>query len=222
MPIKSFPPHELADEDGLLAVGGDLSVDSLLLAYRNGIFPWPLDEEVLTWFSPEPRALLFLSEFHVSKSLSKELKRAPFRFSTNQAFDRVIEQCAAVKNRFDSRGRPQPGTWITTDMVHAYQQLYRAGFAHSIECWEESELVGGLYGVGIGSYFAGESMFYLRPNASKLAMCHLVEHLSSRGVEWIDCQVMTPLFQSFGAREVSRSKFLALLSTAISRDAILF
>lgn len=222
MPIKEFPSVDLADDDGLLAAGGDLAVESLLLAYRSGIFPWPLYPDVLTWFAPPERAVLFLEKFHVSTSLKKERRRSKFVFTIDRAFQSVIDHCRTVKNRRDSRGRRQRGTWITPEMLAAYTDLHQAGYAHSVECWDGSRLVGGIYGVAIGLMFAGESMFYLEPNASKLAFVYLVEHLRARGASWMDCQVVTPLTESFGAELITRKEFSQILSEAIRSRRKLF
>lgn len=212
MTILAFPPLEDADEHGLLAIGGDLEIDSLLLAYRSGIFPWPLDEETLAWFSPEKRTVLFLDQIHISQSLKKAQRRSTFSFALDRNFESVVRHCAEVKNR----GK-QKGTWITPAIVDAYIDLHRAGFCHSAECYEKEELVGGLYGVSIGAMFAGESMFYRRPNASKLAFVFLCEHLRKHEVKWIDCQVMTPFLSSFGAQEIPRKEFIKLLSHSLRR-----
>lgn len=207
MVISAFPPLKLASPDGLLAVGGDLEIESLLLAYTSGIFPWPIDEETLAWFSPPKRALLFLNEFHISRSLSKLVRKNPFKITFDRDFASVIAACADVK-----RGS---GTWITSEMQAAYLEFHHAGFAHSVEVWNQDRLVGGLYGVSIAKMFAGESMFHLESDASKVALVYLVEHLKGRAIEWIDCQVMTPLFKSFGARMIEREQFLKLLQRAL-------
>ena len=217
MTILAFPPVDEADEHGLLAIGGDLEIDSLLLAYRSGIFPWPLDEETLAWFAPERRTVLFLDKLHIAQSLRKEQRRSKFTFAFNKNFEQVIEHCAEVKNRGKQRG-----TWITSDMIDAYCEFHRAGYCHSIECYEGEDLVGGLYGVSIGAMFAGESMFYRKPNASKLAFIYLCQYLSKRGLPWIDCQIMTPFLASFGAEEVSRAAFLKLLLEQTSRKLSVF
>lgn len=217
MTILAFPPVEDADEHGLLALGGDLEVDSLLLAYRSGIFPWPLDEETLAWFSPPQRTVLFLDRLHVSQSLRKEQRRAKCTFAFDRNFPEVIARCAEVKNRGKQRG-----TWITPQVVSAYCDFHAAGYCHSVECYDDEELVGGLYGVSLGGMFAGESMFYRRPNASKLAFLYLCEHLRERKIPWIDCQVMTPFLKSFGAEEIPRKKFLALLSEGLRSKLKLF
>jgi leucyl/phenylalanyl-tRNA---protein transferase len=206
MTIESFPPHESADLDGLLAFGGDLEVTSLLLAYRNGIFPWPLSEDLLAWFSPPKRAVLFLDQFHVSKSLQKELKNCKFEFCISRDFAQVIDACSEFKNR-----KHQRGTWITDDIKAAYINLHLAGYAFSFECWEDDLLVGGGYGVSIDGKFAGESLFYRKPNASKIAFYYLVEYLKSKGLEWIDCQVINSFTRSLGACEVTRQEFHRLL-----------
>lgn len=216
--IEKFPPHETASVEGLLAVGGDLEPESLLLAYRNGIFPWPiLGNDVLAWFSPPLRALLFFEDFSISRSLKKLIKNNPYRISFNSCFDEVIRQCAISSHRGN-----QVGTWITPEMIEAYRLLHRVGYAHSVECFNGTELVGGLYGVSIGGMFAGESMFYLEPNTSKLCLCHLIDHLSSQGLEWIDCQQLTPLFRNFGAKHVPRAQFLNLLSRATNSPPVKF
>jgi leucyl/phenylalanyl-tRNA---protein transferase len=217
MTILAFPPVELADEDGLLAVGGDLEVDSLLLAYRSGIFPWPLDERCLTWFAPPQRTLLFLKDAHISKKLLREFKSGVYRFEADRDFERIISACAELTNR----GR-QRGTWITPSMRDAYTDLHKAGFCHCIGCYQNDELIGGLYGVALGGMFSGESMFFRKSNASKLALCCLIEHLRQMQCEWIDCQVMTPLLKSFGAVEVPRETFMRLLAKALTKEAQLF
>lgn len=214
MAIVSFPPVKSANEYGFLAAGGDLEVESLLLAYRSGIFPWPIaEEDLLAWFSPPTRALLFLDEFHVGRSLQKIWDKGDCEFKINSDFPRVIEACSERKKEIGQGDRAT--TWITPEMIAAYCDFHRAGFAHSIEVYRKDELIGGLYGVSIGRMFAGESMFYRAPNASKLAVIYLVEELKKRNIRWIDCQVMTPLFESFGAREVSRDEFLALLKESV-------
>lgn len=217
MSIVAFPPIGDADEHGLLAVGGDLEPDSLLLAYRSGIFPWPLDEHILAWFAPPQRALLFFDRIHIAKSLQKERRRKEFTFAFNRNFEAVVAQCAEMKNR-----GAQQGTWITEGIQEAYIRLHQLGYCHSIETYHDGELVGGLYGVSIGSMFAGESMFYRRPNASKLALLHLCDYLQSRGATWLDCQVMTPHLKQFGAIEVPRDEYMNLLRTAIRKKMRLF
>ncbi|MFM1847232.1 MAG: leucyltransferase [Pseudomonadota bacterium] len=217
MVIEAFPPVSDADESGLLAVGGDLDPESLLLAYRSGIFPWPLHERQLAWFSPSERGVLFLKDFHISTSLKKVRNRPGWSFSFDERFAEVITACA------ESAHRPgQSGTWITKKIISGYEEFHRAGFAHSVETYYEGELVGGLYGVAIGGFFAGESMFFKKADASKLALCHLVEHLVKVGVTWIDCQMVTPLLRSFGAQEISRDDYLKILQAATGSSAIIF
>ena len=205
--MTRFPDPRVARGD-IVAVGDDLRVDTLRDAYRHGIFPWPHESLPLPWFSPRRRAVLFFVELHTGRSTRKAAERWPYRFTIDQAFPSVIAECAAAP-------RPgQDGTWIEPVIVKAYTALHEAGDAHSVEAWEGSELVGGLYGVDSGGVFTGESMFHKRPNASKLALLFLIDHLRSRGTSWLDCQVMTPHMQALGARLIARSKFLDLLATA--------
>jgi leucyl/phenylalanyl-tRNA---protein transferase len=217
MAILEFPTVELADSDGFLCVGGDLEVSSLLLAYRSGIFPWPVDKKNLTWFAPPRRALLFLDELHISRSLRREQKRHQFTLSFNRDFAAVIEACAELKNRGSQRS-----TWIHPGMQQAYLNLHRAGYAHSVEAFLDERLVGGLYGVSIAGLFAGESMFYRQPEASKMALLFLLDHLQEQQVPWIDIQMLTPLLRQMGAREVSRAEYMKLLSSALTRPALSF
>jgi leucyl/phenylalanyl-tRNA--protein transferase len=202
MVIERFPPTHRADEHGLLAVGGDVEVESLVLAYRQGIFPWPLQEDLLTWFAPPLRAILEFERLTISRSMKRFLKRHPYELWINRDFPATILACQQSTNRKD-----QPGTWITDELVEGYIALHDAGYAHSIECYEGDTLVGGLYGVSIGPMFAGESMFHRRDNTSKLCLCFVLQWLNARGVRWIDCQVLTPLTESFGAYEVPRDEF---------------
>ena len=212
MVIESFPPHEQADESGVLALGGDLEVESLLLAYRNGIFPWPISIRYpLAWFSPDPRGVLFLKDFHVSRSFQKLIKNSGWTVKFNKNFPEVIQRCALADNRKD-----QEGTWITPQIVKSYIDFHRAGHAFSVETYQEDRLIGGLYGVKIGHYIAGESMFYLKSNASKFAFYHLMENLKQEGIKWIDTQMVTPLTESLGAVEVPREDFLELHKAVIN------
>lgn len=209
--ITAFPPLENADEHGLLAVGGDLEVESLLLAYRSGIFPWPVHSEILAWFAPPQRAVIFTDRLKLSSSLRREIKRTPFKITLNTAFEQVISSCAKAKNR-----KGQRGTWITQEMIDGYCKLHDAGYAYSIEAWSSiDELAGGLYGVSIGRMFAAESMFYLAPNASKLCLAFLVDRLSGSGVSWLDVQVINPFTEALGAVEIARAEFAELLQTAL-------
>lgn len=212
MAIRAFPPVELADEYGLLAVGGDLEIPSLLLAYQNGIFPWPMrGEERIPWFAPPKRAILFLEDFCPSKSLIKTANS--FELRVNSAFPAVIRACGEYR---------KGGTWITEKIEQAYLDLHNAGFAHSIESFRDGKLVGGLYGVCLGGLFTGESMFYRESNASKVALWALVEFLKAQGVSWIDCQVINPHLATLGVVEMPRSKFMEMLAEQLSKSEIIF
>lgn len=216
MPVTRFPDPRRAGPEGVVAVGGDLHPRTLMLAYRQGIFPWPVEGYPLLWFCPGQRAVLDFAELHVSRSLAREQRRSRLRFTTDQDFRAVINHCARVP-------RPgQDGTWITPEIVAAYCELHRLGHAHSVEAWDGGELAGGIYGVDAGGAFGGESMFYLRPNASKLALLHLVGHLRGRGLEWLDVQVMTPHMRALGARLISRDLFLERLARTRARGLKLF
>ena len=210
MAIVEFPDVETADEDGLVAVGGDLEPESIVLAYKSGIFPWPIHERLLAWFAPPQRGVLFLDEFHISRRLREQLKKHPFTTAIDQDFVGVITRCAEVKNRGD-----QDGTWITSTIIEAYRRLFEMGIAHSFESYRDGQLVGGMYGVQIGGFFAAESSFYRETNASKVAMITLVEYLRSQGINWLDCQVITPFSASFGARAVERKEFMKMLKRAL-------
>jgi len=204
-----FPPPELAEENGLLAIGGDLSESRVLLAYSMGIFPWYSDEDPLLWWSPDPRLILIPKELKLSRSLRQTLKKETFRVTLDTAFEQVIRACAEVHNNDDG------GTWITEEMIEAYTALHRSGYAHSVECWLRNELAGGLYGISLGSVFFGESMFTMKSNASKAAFATLVGQLTKWEFDLIDCQVTTPHLISLGAREIPRSEFLVLLKNAL-------
>lgn len=205
-PPLRFPDPRVADAEGLVAVGGDLSVPRLLLAYRSGIFPWTVNP--VSWWSPNPRAIFELERFHVPRSLAKFLRRAPFEVTCNRAFRRVVEGCATP-------GPGRGGSWITADFIDAYTQLHKAGHAHSIECWRAGELVGGIYGVSMGGLFAGESMFHRATNASKVALHHLVARLRERGFALFDIQMITPATRQLGAIEISRDEYLERLAAAM-------
>ncbi len=204
-----FPPCHYAEPDGLLAIGGDLSPERLLLAYQLGIFPWYSEHTPILWWSPDPRLVLFPHELRISKSLHRVIKKDVFRVTVDQSFRQVIEQCAEIR-----RGQGE-GTWILPEMLDAYCLLHRLGYAHSIESWFEGELVGGLYGVAIGRIFFGESMFTKKTDASKVAFVYLVKMLQRWHFQLIDCQVSTRHLKNFGAREIPRNDFLARLSSAI-------
>ena len=205
-----FPPPHLASEDGLLAVGGDLSQERLLLAYRMGIFPWFSDNEPILWWSPDPRLVLYPNEIKISKTLKKILKKETFRVTMDLAFNEVINQCAQV------RLQKNQGTWIIEDIIKAYLRLHESGFAHSVEVWCHGKLAGGLYGVSLGKCFFGESMFNLISNASNIALVKLVEYLEKLSFDLIDCQVTTEHLIRFGAREIPRTLFLKQLEKSLN------
>jgi len=206
-----FPPPELADEDGLLAVGGDLSVERLVLAYSMGIFPWYSDRNPVLWWSPDPRLVLIPAELTVSKTLKQTIRKDVFRVTTNQAFEEVIRSCATVKRKGEQE------TWITEEMIEAYIQLHKAGWAHSVESWNGEELAGGLYGVMMGRAFFGESMFAKKTDASKVAFAVYAAELARKGFEIIDCQVATEHLKRFGAREIPRAEFMVRLEKALNK-----
>lgn len=204
-----FPPPDRADPDGLLGVGGDLRPERLILAYSMGIFPWYSEGLPILWFSPDRRMVLEPTELRVGRSLRKSLRRRPYEITLDQAFGQVIRACATVP-------RPrQEGTWITNEMIDAYEALHHRGLAHSVEAWHQGQLVGGLYGVSLGSAFFGESMFALRPDASKIAFVHAVEQLRRWSFHFVDCQVTTAHLTRFGAVEWDRVDFLARLKRAL-------
>ncbi len=199
-----FPPVEQALSDGLLAMGGDVSPGRLLLAYRQGIFPW-YEGETPLWWSPDPRFVLFPENLRIHKSMRSLLHEPPFDFTINQAFDRVVQACAATPRA------GQDGTWITPALFKGLQQLHKQGYAHSAEAWQGERLVGGLYGVRMGQLFFGESMFSAVSNASKFAFIRYVQHLQGEGLYMIDCQVHTPHLESLGAGMIPRIQFLEIL-----------
>jgi leucyl/phenylalanyl-tRNA--protein transferase len=210
-----FPDPRYAPSD-VVAMGEDLRVETLREAYRKGIFPWPHDGLPLPWFSPRRRAVIFFDELHVGRSLRKARQRSPFTFTIDRDFRAVIAACAEAE-------RPdQDGTWIEPFMIEAYTALHDAGDAHSIEVWEGDELVGGLYGVDCGGLFTGESMFHRRPEASKLALLFVIDHLRERGATFLDCQVMTPHMAALGAREIPRGRFLDALAEVQARGIRIF
>ena len=204
-----FPSPYLASKEGLLAIGGDLSPNRLLLAYSNGIFPWYSEGEPILWWSPDPRLVLYPAELKVSRSLKKFFKQDIFAVTLDRAFREVITECAQV------RLENHEGTWIVDDMVQAYCRLHESGFAHSVEAWQDNRLVGGLYGVSLGKCFFGESMFTRITNASKVALVTLVEHLGQLDFALIDCQITTAHLTRFGAREISRAHYLDELAEAL-------
>ena len=201
-----FPPPEMADEDGLLAIGGDLCTERLLLAYRSGIFPWYNEDEPICWWSPDPRFVLYPDEIKVSSSMKTVLQNGTFRFTINRAFIQVIQNCKTVSRK------EQDGTWISPAMQKAYTALHQLGYAHSAETWLDGKLVGGLYGIRLGNIFFGESMFSLKTNASKFAFINYVQQLQKENVQLIDCQLHTNHLQSMGARMIPRELFMQILA----------
>ena len=204
-----FPPVDSASTEGILAFGGDLSPEHLLLAYRSGIFPWFNIDEPIIWWSPNPRMVLFLDEIKVSKSMRNILNRNVFKVTFNQNFSAVIRNCQKIV-------RPgQDGTWISEQMISAYEKLHELGYAMSIEVWREDALVGGLYGVDLGHVFCGESMFSSVSNASKVAFVSLVNHLKSNQYQLLDCQVYNEHLASLGCREINRDDFIKLIKMTV-------
>ena len=206
-----FPDPRLADAQGLVAIGGDFSVDRLLLAYRSGIFPWTVAP--ISWWSPDPRAIIEFDQLHVGETLQKVLRKNVFQITIDKAFPQVIQQCAA----------PAPGradTWITQEFIAAYTRLHERGHAHSLECWRDGELAGGIYGVAIGGLFAGESMFHRASNASKVALYHLVEHLRKRQFKLLDIQMLTPVTRQMGGITIPRDEYLLRLNEAMNADCV--
>jgi leucyl/phenylalanyl-tRNA--protein transferase len=204
-----FPPPELSENDGLLAVGGDLSIERLLLAYSVGIFPWYSDSYPILWWSPDPRPILLPEDLRVSRSLRQIIKKGIYKVTINKAFEQVIRSCASVHRKKND------GTWITGEMIDAYIRLHQRGYALSVEAWDHDELAGGLYGIIMGRAFFGESMFTNKSNASKVAFVKLVERLRELEFELIDCQVKTTHLARFGAREVPRTEFMKRLRHAL-------
>ena len=204
-----FPPPEYAEYDGLLAVGGDLSPERLLLAYRMGIFPWFTEDTEILWWSPDPRLVLYPEELKVSRSLRQFIRKGIYTVTLDSAFEDVITGCARVHIEKDG------STWITDSMIEAYIRLYEMGYAHSVETWYEGTLVGGLYGVSLGRAFFGESMFTVKNNASKVAFVYLIRQLSKWNFRLVDCQVTTEHMKRFGAKEIPRKEFLELLALSL-------
>lgn len=202
-PTSAFPDPRLAltEPNGLLAVGGDLSPERLIAAYRAGIFPWYNQGQPILWWSPDPRLVLFPEQLHISRSLRKRLRKGTYRVTLDKDFPRVIQACAGPR-------RDTEGTWITAEMKNAYLRLHRIGIAHSAEVWEEDELIGGLYGLSIGRIFFGESMFSQRPDASKVALVYLCRQLQRWGFPLLDCQIQSEHLQRLGAQTISRNEFL--------------
>ena len=207
----SFPPAHFASNNGLLAIGGDLSESRLLMAYRMGIFPWFSEEDPILWWSPNPRLVLFPDEVRISRRLRRTIRQGRFTVTADTVFKHVIDECARVRLE---KGEM---TWLIDDMIAAYKGLHEMGYAHSIETWVDGRLAGGLYGVSLGGIFFGESMFTRVPNASKAALVGLCRHLESRGFDLIDCQVTTGHLIRMGAREIARRDFLKKLAASLQR-----
>ena len=214
MPPPRFPPANAARSDGLVLLGGRLNSEWILTAYRQGIFPWPVvdeDLELLAWFSPDPRAVIEFDRLHVSRRLQRRIRSGIYRVTSDQAFPAVIAGCAAPRKK-------ETGTWITPGLARAYQQLHEQGYVHSVEVWHGEQLVGGVYGLGIGGYFSGESMFHRMTDASKVALVYLVRHLQARGYQLLDIQQSTSHARSLGASELPRPLFLRRLQHALALD----
>lgn len=205
-----FPPPDFAEEDGLLAVGGDLTTERLMTAYSMGIFPWYSDGSPILWWSPDPRFVLIPEDFRLSRSLKQTMRKRTYHVTFDADFEGVIRNCASVPRKGEA------GTWITDDMINAYLDLHRVGYAHSVETWHEGILSGGLYGVALGRAFFGESMFSLKSDASKVALAGLVSRLVECGYLFLDCQMTTGHLAGMGAKEMPRDEFLKLLKNALS------
>ncbi len=210
--IYDFPEINSADENGLLATGGNLSFGTLLTAYKKGIFPWYNPGETIQWYSPDPRFVLFPDKIKISHSMRNVLNKHLFKFTVNKDFPQVIHNCRLAKRNDD------PGTWISYEIESAYNNLFEKGFAHSAEAWQNNELVGGLYGVLMGKVFFGESMFANKSNASKFAFINWAKILKKNGIELIDCQIYTPHLESLGAEFISRNEFTGLLKKLIPTE----
>jgi leucyl/phenylalanyl-tRNA--protein transferase len=206
-----FPPIDLASPEGLLAVGGDLRPERLLEAYRHGIFPWYDEDQPILWWSPDPRTVLFPDKLHISRSLEKTIRRGHFTVTLDRCFRDVMQQCAEPRPQY-----PDGGTWITAEMLDAYTLLHKQGYAHSVETWQDGNLVGGLYGVALGGAFFAESMFTRVPDASKVALVSLVRQLEVWGFRLMDCQQSSPHVMALGAEEISRREFLDHIAAALT------
>lgn len=210
-----FPPLEEALEEpsGLIAAGGDLSVERLIAAYRSGIFPWFEEDQPILWWSPSPRSVLYPEDVHISKSLRKRMRKGEYRVSADKAFEQVIFNCKNTREFTQ-------GTWITDDMLYAYNQLHAKGIAHSVEVWFDDQLAGGLYGIAIGCLFFGESMFSLKTDASKIAFVTLAQTLAQCGFKLIDCQVPNPHLESLGSCEIGRESFQQYLAENLDKSPL--
>jgi leucyl/phenylalanyl-tRNA--protein transferase len=209
-----FPDPSYAEPEGLLAVGGDLSAERLLTAYATGIFPWFSEEDPILWWSPDPRCVIYPSEVKVSKSMRQVFRKEAFSCTLDHDFGTVIRNCKKTPRK------EQDGTWITSDMVKAYEALHKLGYAHSVEVWQDGKIVGGLYGISLGGTFFGESMFSLVSNASKVAFISLLDHLDALSFDIIDCQVPNPHLKSLGARTIPREQFTKVLHRSVKKDTL--
>lgn len=209
---RPWLPPEFASPEGIVGIGGALRSDILLNAYTDGVFPWFNDDEPIIWWSPDPRCIIEFESFHVPKRLASTIRKEPFRITINQAFPEVIRAC----------GERLEGTWLTEDMILAYEELHRLGHAHSLECWQDDELAGGIYGVAVGGFFAGESMFFRKTDASKIALVKLVERLRERGFELFDLQIINDHTAQFHPVEIPRREYLQRLAKAIGKRSVRF
>lgn len=209
MPIADFPPIDETDEHGLLAIGGDLHPESLLLAYRRGIFPWPISEEYpLAWFAPDPRGVLDVSDLNISKRLERYFNKLDVTITYNQAFREVVSSCAQVTRK------GQSDTWITKDIMDGYHKLFTLGYAYSVEAWQDQQLIAGVYGTCIEGVASGESMFTHVDHASKYCLTVLMNKLSMAGISWLDTQMVSPVVASLGGKEITRDHFMERLENA--------
>jgi leucyl/phenylalanyl-tRNA--protein transferase len=213
-----FPSVDNANEDGLLAVGGSLDSETLITAYKNGIFPWPVEDGYpMTWFAPNPRGIIDLEEFKVSKSLTKFLKNTNYKVVFNYDFEQVITRCSVIKRKHET------GTWIYQDIINAYTELFNQGLAYTVAVFQDEKIIGGLYGVCIGEIISGESMFHKKDNASKVALVYLIQKLKEKNIKFIDTQMVTPVIESFGGKSIERTEFMQRikqLDTSRSREDI--
>lgn len=212
-PETQFPSPNSASEEGLVAVGGEITTKRVLSAYRQGIFPWYSEDQPVLWWSPEPRAILYPDGIKISRSLKKTLRRNKFSITADTAFSEVVKACAGLRTQ-----SPTGGTWITAEMMDTYNRLHQLGYGHSIEVWDQEKLVGGLYGLSLGSAFFGESMFSHQPDASKLALVSLAKFSKSSGIDFIDCQLPTDHLASMGAINISRKEYLRILEAALKHQ----
>ncbi len=215
MPITSFPPIESANEQGIVALGGDLHPDSLLLAYSQGIFPWPIsDDYPIAWFSPDPRGIISTDKFHIPRKLKKFLKTCPYKVTFNKCFSQVIKQAALTHQKSEY------GTWINEEIINAYTRMHELNFAYSVEVWDSKELIGGLYGIQLGHFFSGESMFHVKDNASKVALLTLLQNLKIINVPLLDTQMVTSVTKLLGAKEIKRNKFVDIVSKSLKKEPV--